>query len=86
LKNEEVVEQIQKYHETRIGNLEDDVDGLGNHISTLSREVGEVKGEIKGIREIIDNNNFWLKVIGIGTPGTTFVLWIVICILERYWG
>jgi hypothetical protein len=79
VRNEEVVEQIQKYHETRIANLE-------SHVDTLNKEMGQVIGKVDGIGKVIDNNNFWLKVIGIGTPGTTFVLWIVICLLERYWG
>jgi len=79
VKNEEVVEQIQKYHEKRIGNLE-------KHVAILNREFGEVNGKINGLCKVIDNNNFWLKVIGIGTPGTTFVLWFIIQLMERYRG
>ena len=77
MRNEEVVKLIQEYHETRIENLEDNV-------STINRELGEVIGKIDGLCKVIDNNNFWLKVIGIGTPGTTFVLWIIIQLMERY--
>lgn len=79
MRNEEVVKLIQEYHETRIENLEDSV-------STINRELGEVIGKIDGLCKVIDNNNFWLKVIGIGTPGTTFVLWIIIQLLEKYRG
>ena len=77
MRNEEVVKLIQEYHETRIENLE-------GHVDTLNKEVGRIDGKIDGLCKVIDNNNFWLKVIGIGTPGTTFVLWIIIQLMERY--
>ena len=79
MRNEEVVKLIQEYHETRIENLE-------SHVGTLNKEMGSVIGKIDGLCKVIDNNNFWLKVIGIGTPGTTFVLWIIIQLLEKYRG
>ena len=79
MRNEEVVKLIQEYHETRIENLE-------GHVGTLNKEMGSVIGKIDGLCKVIDNNNFWLKVIGIGTPGTTFVLWIIIQLLEKYRG
>jgi len=79
VRNEEVVKLIQEYHETRIENLE-------SHVSTLNKEMGSVIGKIDGLCKVIDNNNFWLKVIGIGTPGSIFVLWVVTQILENYGG
>lgn len=82
MRNEEVVEQIQKYHETRIENLE-------GHVSTLNREMGAVVSKVDGLRELIekvdDTNKFWLKVIGVGTPGTIVVLWGLNLLVEYAW-
>lgn len=82
MRNEEVVEQIQKYHETRIANLE-------GHVSALNREMGELDGKMDGLCELVrrvdDTNKFWLKVIGVGTPGTIVVLWGLSQLLEYTW-
>jgi len=80
VKNEEVVKLIQEYHETRIENLE-------GHVSTLNREMGELDGKVDGLCELVkrmdDTNKFWLKIIGVGTPGTMFVLWLI-QLAEKY--
>ena len=62
------------------------VEQVETHILVMNRELGQIIGKIDGVCKVIDNNNFWLKVIGIGTPGTTFVLWIIIQLLEKYRG
>ncbi len=67
MRNEEVVEKIQKYHEKRIETLE-------AHVATLNREMGQVLAAI-------DSNKFWLRFIGLGTPGTIIGLWA----LEKLW-
>ena len=83
MRNEEVVKLIQEYHETRIENLE-------SHVGTLNREMGTVIGKIDGLYKLIkgvdSTNKFWLKVIGIGGPGTTIVFWIIIQLMEKYRG
>ena len=82
MRNEEVVKLIQEYHETRIENLEDSV-------STINRELGEVIGKIDGLCKLVkrvdDTNKFWLKVIGIGTPGTIVALWSLNLLIEYTW-
>jgi hypothetical protein len=70
MRNEEVVEAIQEYHEKRIEALEE-------HVSALNREMGEVLSGMAGVCKMIDQNRFWLKIIGIGTPGTVFFLWFL---------
>ena len=76
---EEVVKLIQEYHETRIENLE-------GHVTTLNREMGLIIGKVDGLCKLVkgvdDTNKFWLKVIGVGTPGTIVVLWGLSQIIE----
>jgi len=82
VRNEEVVKLIQEYHETRIENLE-------GHVTTLNREMGLIIGKVDGLCKLVkrvdDTNKFWLKVVGVGTPGTIVVLWGLNLLIEYAW-